>query len=311
MEAENYYTTANTWEAQVHCIDLTNEGGKLRGAADLCAHAVKNKQSLYWTGVGKSGYIARLMSATAASMGCASHWLDPADSIHGDIGKLRTNDVLIIITHSGETAELKRLLECLPRPVQKIAITNERMSSVGRQCDYCLVTSTKSDADKFIETQESCLDQMTKGYALINTIRRELGEDAYDFASYHPGGAIGWRLSGVVDEVMVPVNSVRRCATFAEMCHKMDRGIIAILDGNGRLEGCATDGDIRRAFDSDVRGIMTVYPKTCKPGTSINDAIDLCNKHGITALFVVDDDNRPLGVVHLHDMLRGAPPKKE
>lgn len=267
------------------------------------------------TGVGKSGIIARKIASTLSSTGTAAHFLHPTDAMHGDLGTIRSDDVVVAISYSGETEELLRLLAVRPAGVPLVAITGRTHSSLGRAATVALDCRVAAEGCPLNLTPiASTAAAMALGDALAATLLVAKDFGPADFASLHPGGTLGRRLAPV-SEVMHggECTPVVRASTpmplvFDEMSGK-GLGMTCVVDDAGVLVGVITDGDLRRQMrrGTDLRtrcaaDVMSDSPIVIRRDTRIADAVRLLEQHKITSIVVVDGQLRVDGVVHLHDL---------
>ena len=270
-------------------------------------------------GVGKSGLIGRKIAATLTSTGTPAAFLHPADSVHGDLGIVGADDVAILISKSGESAELMALLEHLQRfGVRTVAITGAPQSSLGRHCDVVLDAGVDEEACPHdLAPTTSTTAALAVGDALAVALLLEKGFRREDFARIHPGGLLGKRLLTRVTDVMLaddlPV--LPRTATMLEAVVQMAerRGTVMIVDDGRHLEGVVTVGDMMRLQERtpewqsvQVADVMTRTPRTTRASELGSAAVFRMQSKGIMALPVVDADGRVEGIVHLHDLLRAG-----
>jgi arabinose-5-phosphate isomerase len=270
------------------------------------------------TGMGKSGLICRKIAATLSSTGTSAWFLHPAEAIHGDLGAIRENDVVIALSHSGETEELIRLLESIRRiGAQLIAITGDPDSTLARAADVTINCGIAEEACPMnLVPTASTTAALAMGDALAMTLLVRKGFREEQFASLHPGGRIGRRLMRV-EHVMhagdaAPI--VRVSTAMADVFHEMSSkrlGMTCVIDDEGRLAGIFTDGDLRRlmARSSNVLTLsagdaMTRNPITIAPHLLAVEALKVMEAHKITSVVVVDAERAVQGVVHLHDLWR-------
>ena len=269
------------------------------------------------TGVGKSGLIGRKIAATLTSTGTAAAFLHPLDSVHGDLGIVGPNDVAILLSKSGESDELLRLLEHLQGlGVRTIAITGERDSALGRLCDVTLDAWVKEEACPHdLAPTTSTTAALALGDAIAVALLEHKGFRREDFARLHPGGAIGRRLVMRVDEVMLtdplPVLPPGALLRQAVVVLAEQRGIVLVADAERRLQGVLTAGDLTRFMEHEanvlsapVERIMTRSPRSARTGELASAVAYRMETHGIMAMPVLDDSGQLAGVVHLHDLLR-------
>lgn len=272
-------------------------------------------------GVGKSGIIGRKIVATLNSTGTPSVFLHPADAMHGDLGLVRKDDVVICISKSGTTAEFNTLLPVFKNlGVPVIAIVGNLASTLAREATVAIDAAVEEEACPHdLAPTSSTTATLVLGDALAIALleRRKFTQE--QFAQYHPGGAIGKRLLLKVDELMVrgdAVPRVRRSVPLAEAIVEISTrrlGCTCVVREDGTLEGIITDGDLRRLLHRihDITSVtagdaMTQHPKTIKPGTLAVQALEHMEEFSITQMIVVGDDNLPVGVVHLHDLVKAG-----
>ncbi len=270
------------------------------------------------TGMGKSGIIARKLAATLSSTGTASYFIHPAEAVHGDLGAIQPNDVLVVISQSGETPEILRLLETIRRlGARLIALTGARASTLGETSDVTLDCAVSAEACPLnLAPTASTTAALALGDALAMALLVGKGFREEDFAHLHPGGQLGKRLLRV-DRLMhggpdLPV--VSPASDDDDVVATIDSGgfgLACVVDDDGRVAGIITDGDLRRhlADAASLAGksagdLMTRNPVTIGPATLAVEALNKMESRRITALIVVDDDERLLGMVHLHDLWR-------
>jgi arabinose-5-phosphate isomerase len=271
------------------------------------------------TGMGKSGIICRKIAATLASTGTPAFFLHPAEAIHGDLGVVQSDDVVIALSSSGETDEILRLLETIRRlGAHLIAITGVPGSTLAQAADVALDCSIAEEACPMnLVPTASTTAALAFGDALAMTLLVEKGFRQEDFASLHPGGKLGKRLMRV-ESLM---HGGRHCpivqadTRMRDVIYEMSSkglGMTSVVDGAHALLGIITDGDLRRHMDraADILGltageVMTRGPVSIPPGTLAVEALNLMERRKITSLVVVDGDtSRVVGVVHLHDLWR-------
>jgi arabinose-5-phosphate isomerase len=272
------------------------------------------------TGMGKSGHVARKIAATLASTGTPSFYVHPGEAGHGDLGMITDADVVLALSYSGESDELLMLLPVLKRQGNVvIAMTGRPDSSLAREADVHLDGSVPAEACPLaLAPTSSTTAALALGDALAVALLEARGFTAEDFARSHPAGSLGRRLLLHIRDVMHggdEVPRVREDATLSQALVEMSRkrlGMTAVVDGEGRLLGLYTDGDLRRTLDDaslDVRStpiaqVMTRTPKTIGADALAVEAAQLMEAHKINALLVVDGDNRVVGALNIHDLLR-------
>jgi arabinose-5-phosphate isomerase len=268
-------------------------------------------------GVGKSGLIGRKIAATLTSTGTPALFLHPVESAHGDLGIVGPDDVAILLSKSGESDELLAMLEHLQGlGVRTIAITGETGSALGRLCDVALDAWVREEACPHdLAPTTSTTAALALGDALSVALLEHKGFRREDFARLHPGGALGRRLVTRVDEVMVasplPILAPGSILRKAVVVLAEQRGLVVVADGDRRLHGVLTAGDLTRLMEHEadvlsetVERIMTRAPRTAQLGELASAVAYRMETHGIMAMPVLDAEQRVAGVVHLHDLLR-------
>ncbi|GGF78108.1 KpsF/GutQ family protein [Azorhizobium oxalatiphilum] len=266
------------------------------------------------TGMGKSGHVARKIAATLASTGTPSHYVHPAEASHGDLGMVAPEDVIVALSWSGETAELRDIVDYSQRfDVPLIAITSDRDSTLSRAAGVVLALPLAKEACPLgLAPTTSTLMQLAMGDALAVALLESRGFTATDFRTFHPGGKLGANLKFVRDVMRAgdALPLAKAGALMGEVLVEMSTkglGCVAVLDGEGKLAGIVTDGDLRRHMANDlpsrpVDAIMSRSPKTVRPDQLASEALRILNTAKITALMVVED-GRPVGALHIHDLL--------
>jgi arabinose-5-phosphate isomerase len=270
------------------------------------------------TGMGKSGIICRKIAATLSSTGTAAWFLHPAEATHGDLGAIRDDDVVLALSHSGETEELLRLLEAIRRlGARLIAVTGDPASTLARAADVTLDCSIAKEACPMnLVPTASTTAALAMGDALAMTLLVRKGFREDQFASLHPAGKLGRRLTQV-ENVMhsgaaAPI--VRTTTPMPDVFHEMSSkrlGMTAVVDDDARLAGVFTDGDLRRLMSrtTDVLHLtagdaMTRNPITIRRGLLAVEALKIMETHKITSVIVTDDHGAVDGVVQIHDLWR-------
>jgi arabinose-5-phosphate isomerase len=269
------------------------------------------------TGVGKSGHVGRKIAATLASTGTPAFFVHAADASHGDLGMITSDDVMLVLSWSGETEELKDLINYSRRfRIALIAVTVKVDSTLGKAADIVLaLPQTREACPHNLAPTTSSLMQLALGDALAIALLESRGFTAIDFGVFHPRGKLGAVLKFVRD-IMHPgaaIPLIPRGAPMAEAIVEMSAkgfGCVAVTDGEGKLAGVITDGDLRRhmranLLQAPVDEVMTASPKTVTPDQLASEALQIINSSKITALIVIDTD-RPVGIVHFHDLLRAG-----
>ena len=270
------------------------------------------------TGMGKSGHVARKIAATLASTGAPSLFVHPAEASHGDLGMIVEGDAVLALSNSGETAELAVLVEhCRRFGLPLVAITAHAESALAAAADVALILPVAAEACPMgLAPTTSTTMQMALGDALAVALLTRRGFTAQDFRQFHPGGRLGQRLRRVKDVMhkgdAMPLTTPDTTMDRALVTMTGKRfGCLGVIGPDGALIGILTDGDLRRAMDPNllsrqVGQIMTHDPRTIGPDALADEALRAMNasERRVTALFVVDRDRVPVGILHLHDLLR-------
>ncbi len=269
------------------------------------------------TGMGKSGHIGRKIAATLASTGTPAFFVHPGEASHGDLGMITAADVIMALSWSGETAELKHLIDYSRRfRIGLIAVTANADSALARAADVALTLPQAREACPHnLAPTTSSLMQLALGDALAIALLEGRGFTALDFGHFHPAGRLGAILKFVRDVMhrgaAVPLAQLGTPMSDAiiEMSTK-GFGCVGVLDRDGQLVGIVTDGDLRRHMGAGLLGaraeeIMTPMPKTVRPYQLVSETLEVLNASKITAVFVVES-GKPVGIVHLHDLLRAG-----
>ncbi|MBI1204529.1 MAG: KpsF/GutQ family sugar-phosphate isomerase [Rhodopseudomonas sp.] len=269
------------------------------------------------TGMGKSGHVGHKIASTMASTGTPAMFVHPAEASHGDLGMIAKGDVILALSWSGETAELKNLTDYSRRfRIGLIAMTANAASTLGTTADVVLTLPQAREACPHnLAPTTSSLMQLALGDALAIALLESHGFTALDFGMLHPGGKLGALLKTVSDFMhsgeavpLAPLGTAMSDAIL-QMSAK-GFGCVGITDGPGKLVGIITDGDLRRHMRNDllnarVEEVMTKAPKTVRPDQLISETLDLLNAMKVTALFAVED-GKPVGIIHVHDLLRAG-----
>lgn len=274
------------------------------------------------TGMGKSGLIGRKIAATMSSTGTPAYFLHPAESTHGDSGIITRDDVVIAISNSGETQELMNLLPLIKRfGVKMIGMTGKLDSTLAKASDVVLDISVEREACPLNKAPTaSTTATLAMGDALAVCLLKKRGFSEEDFLIFHPSGALGKGfLYKVKDLMLADMNLlpiVRENDSFTdviEVISKYKLGMAIITNNIGVISGVLTDGDIRRTLikyhnteNLSVKDVMTVNPKRISDSEYAASALHLMEKYSITALAVVDSADRPIGVIHIHDILKAG-----
>jgi arabinose-5-phosphate isomerase len=305
-----------TEAAGLHALAAALDGAFVR-AVDLMAAATGR---IVVSGMGKSGHVARKIAATLASTGAPALFVHPAEASHGDLGMIVAGDAVLALSNSGETAELADLIAHSRRyGLPLVAITARPESTLARAADAVLLLPVAREACPMgLAPTTSTTMQMALGDALAVALLTRRGFGPADFRQFHPGGKLGARLRRV-RELMHPGDALPLAgpatamdAALVEMTGKRF-GCLGVTDAEGRLCGIFTDGDLRRAMGRDLFArrlgeVMNPHPRTIGPEALAAEALHMMNTpdRPITALFVVDEARRPVGILHIHDLLRAG-----
>jgi arabinose-5-phosphate isomerase len=289
-------------------------GSAFAGTVELIRQA---KGRVIVTGLGKSGHVARKIAATLASTGTPAFFVHAAEASHGDLGMITPDDVILALSWSGEQPEMKNLITYAKRfRIGLIAMTAERESTLSQAADIALVLPKAREACPHnLAPTTSSLMMLALGDALAIALLEGRGFTSVDFSVLHPGGKLGAMLKYTRDLMhcgdAVPLKplGIRMSDALVEMSAK-GFGCVGIVDARGHIVGIITDGDLRRQMRPDlltatVDEVMTKNPKTVGRDTLAGEALEILNSAKITAL-IVTDANKPVGIVHLHDLLRAG-----
>lgn len=286
-----------------------------------CQHMLSCEGRIVVLGMGKSGHIGGKIAATLASTGSPAFFVHPGEASHGDLGMIKTQDVVLALSNSGETAEITSILPVIKRRgVPLIALTGRPESTLAREADVHISIAVSEEACPLnLAPTASTTATLAMGDALAIALLEERGFTEEDFALSHPGGALGRRLLLHIDDIMHTGNTiplVHEHAGVREALLEMTAkglGMTAIVDNDDKLVGIFTDGDLRRALDheKDLRNleiddIMTRNSKTASAGMLAAEALQLMEKHKINGLFVIDDKEKIIGALNMHDLLRAG-----
>jgi arabinose-5-phosphate isomerase len=291
--------------------------GQLDDAFDRAVEAMRATTGrVVCTGMGKSGIVMKKIAATLASTGTPAFFLHPAEAIHGDLGMIVEGDLVLAASYSGTTEELLRLVETVKRlGIRLIAMSGNPQSPLARAADLHLSVAIDKEACPLnLAPTASTTATLALGDALAMALLEARGFTPEDFARYHPGGQLGKRLLRV-DQLMHSgddLPSVGVATPMREAIYEMSRkrfGITAVIDAEGRLAGCISDGDLRRLLERDeallqrtAGDCMRPSPRTIAEAELASAALKKMEEHRITSLFVTDDGGRAVGIVHLHDL---------
>ncbi|MCG3176219.1 MAG: Arabinose 5-phosphate isomerase KdsD [Candidatus Omnitrophica bacterium] len=307
---------------RIECDALRALNSRLGTCFDeACGLILRSKGRTVLTGMGKPGFIAQKISATLSSTGTPSLFLHPAEALHGDLGRLTREDVLVALSNSGRTEEIVKLLPLIKKiGVRLIALTGDRRSPLARHADVALDVSVRKEACPLnLAPTASTTAMLAMGDALAVALLELRGFRAEDFAFYHPGGSLGKKLLLKVSDIMrtgkanpvvphrMPVEDVLYRITGARA------GSATVVDARGRLAGIFTDGDLRRHLRSGqtllhapVNRVMTADPVTITPDRLAAEALEILRTRRIDELPVVDGKKRPVGLIDVQDLLKAG-----
>ena len=296
-------------------LHVALEGPLAAPFAAAVAALVGAKGRVIVTGLGKSGHVGQKIAATFASTGTPAFFVHPTEASHGDLGMITRDDAIVALSWSGETSELGNIITFSRRfKVTLIAITSKATSALGKQADVIIeLPKAKEACPHGLAPTTSTTMQLALGDALAVALLEAKGFSAHDFKVFHPGGKLGASLKYVADvmhtgeRLPLVADDMLVAGALVTMTQK-SFGCLGVVDSKGRLAGVITDGDLRRHMGSDIldkrtADIMTRKPKTITPDMLASAALEAINAARITALFVVDK-GRPVGIVHVHDLLR-------
>lgn len=308
-------------------IEIARDGLEevLSKVGESAAHAVTLLREctgrVIVTGVGKTGIIARKLAATLSSTGTPAFYLHPVEAIHGDLGAIHSNDVVVVISNSGESAEIVELLPHFREiGVKVISLTGVPDSTLGRKCDLMIDVGVRREADPLdLAPTASTTAALAMCDALAVALMAAKGITRESYARNHPGGSLGSVLLTRVRDHMVETERapiVGSGVSLKEAIHEMTTkrlGATFVTDDDGKLAGVFSDGDLLRLFESDanplelsITDVMTKTPKYIGADDRAIDAMHLMEDHAITLLAVVDKDHRPISAVHLHDLVKSG-----
>ena len=272
------------------------------------------------TGIGKAGLIGQKITATLASTGTRAHYLHPAEAVHGDLGRVHADDVALILSQSGETDEVNRLLPALAAlGVTIVAMTASAQSTLGRAAAVTIELGQLTEAGALqLAPTTSAAAMLAVGDALALVVSHMRNFNRDDFARFHPAGNLGLKLSKVEDHMrpldhcrVAAVTQTVRDVLVAARVPGRRTGATMLVDGDGRLAGIFTDSDLARLFelrrdaelDAPIAGVMTVEPLRVQQGSAMADAVTLLAARKISELPVVDADGRPVGLIDITDVV--------
>ena len=319
--------TASAVKSALRTLALENEGlaqlaAEIKGPlakpfGDAVQRLVGVRGRVIVTGIGKSGHVGQKIAATFASTGTPAFFVHPSEASHGDLGMITRDDLILALSWSGETVELKPLITYSRRfAVPLVSITSRADCALGSQSDIVLLMPRAKEACPHgLAPTTSTTMQLAIGDSLAIALLEAKGFTAHDFKIFHPGGSLGANLKHVGDIMhkgdALPLSGPDELMPRAVLTMTAKSfGCLGIVDKKGRLIGVITDGDLRRHIDTDMRkartsDIMTRKPKSVAPNLLASAALEVMNASSITALFVVDKE-KPVGILHVHDLLRAG-----
>lgn len=326
MAQAPFLPTSPSSDAVLHAgraVILQEANGLSKLAAELDENFVSavdsmlaTRRRVIVTGIGKSGHVGRKIAATLAATGTISFFLHASEAAHGDLGMVAPGDLLLVLSNSGRSRELRPLLTYARRiGVRVIAIVSHGQSPLARAADITLRLPNAPEACPVrIAPTTSTTMMLALGDALALAIMQRRGLTRSDIARWHPGGDIGTRLSPIEDVLNLdePLPLVRYDAPMRDVVLEMTsggKGVTGVVDENGALLGIITDGDLRRAFDQVLTAraadVMTRAPITAPKGACVEEVLAMMNEAKITVLFITeaDDPTRPVAVAHIHDLV--------
>lgn len=289
--------------------------------ADACIHLLNCNGRIIVTGMGKSGHIANKIAATLASTGSPAFYIHPAEASHGDFGMITKKDIMLIISNSGNTPEIIALMPLIKHlELTTIAITGNPKSNIAKQTTIHLDTSIEKEACPLgLAPTASTTAALAMGDAIAIALLETRGFSKNDFALSHPGGSLGIRLLLKIDELMRTDDAIPKVSIDADLSSCLIEmsskrlGMTTIVDSDDKLIGIYTDGDLRRSLDKNIdihktkiADVMSTNSKTISIGTLAYEALRIMEEHEITSLVILDENDKVIGVVHLHDILKAG-----
>ncbi|MBT5828500.1 MAG: KpsF/GutQ family sugar-phosphate isomerase [Alphaproteobacteria bacterium] len=284
---------------------------------DLVAKILTLKGRVVISGMGKSGHIANKISATLASTGTPAFFIHPAEASHGDLGMITKDDLVILLSNSGETKELGDIINyCKRFKITLVALVRRKSSILVNSADIAIVLPEIEEASNVNAPTTSTTMMLAYGDALAVTLAEIKGFNKENFSIYHPGGKLGSQLL-LTEQLMrssieIPLCDVDADAeTIINKITKFKLGIVGIINHDEKLVGVITDGDIRRNISDNIllkkaQDIMTSEPKTVQEETLAIDSVNSMNKYDITNIFVVNKKEKPIGIINLHDCFKAG-----
>lgn len=304
-----------TVESEIDTLQKLKSGLDYKALSQALDLMQKSTGRIIITGMGKSGHIGKKIAASLASTGTPSFFVHPAEASHGDLGMITENDVVVAISNSGESKELVDILNyCKRFGISLISITKNPDSSLGKAGDVVLLLPNNGEACPLgLAPTSSTTATLVLGDILTVGLIERKGFSKTDFNDRHPGGKLGSILQRVSDlmhsgeDMPILIETAGMQNVLLEMTSKR-LGCVGFVNNDGILTGMITDGDLRRCLsarilDEKACDIMTKNPKVVTPDMIASEALNIMNTKKITNLFVVDENNKPIGVIHVHDLL--------
>lgn len=289
---------------------------------NLIDEIINHKGRIIVSGMGKSGHIAKKIAATLSSTGTTSFFIHPGEASHGDLGMIQPDDMVLLLSNSGETEELKDIISyCKRFHIFLIAMVRKENSTLGLSADICLLLPAIPEALEFDAPTTSTTMMLALGDAIAITLLDKKGFSRKDFQTYHPGGRLGasfFRVKDImhVDYALPIVHFDDKVSKAIDVMSQKKFGCVAVLDHEQKLVGVFTDGELRRNIASSdllnksISDVMKKKPLTITSQSLVVEALEIMNRKLITVLFVVDDSLNLKGLVHMHDCLKvGATPE--
>ena len=316
-----HQTAVNVIDTEIKSLRKLKTSIKNKSFLDAVKAIIKCKNGkVILSGVGKSGIIARKISATFSSTGTPSFFLDANDASHGDMGQIGSNDILILISLSGETNELKNIIEFTSRKkIILIGITSKKESLLYKNSDIKLLLPKVIEAGPGnIVPTSSTIIQLSLGDALAVSCMQLRNFGKLDFKKFHPGGTLSIKLKTVEDLMLkgkkIPfINENQILKNAIKIISNKKLGVLIVIKTNNKVSGIITDGDIRRLLEKEkniwqlkAKEVMSSNPKTVQLGIMAADALKIMTNFSIMQVIIVDEKNRPRGIIHLHDILEAG-----
>lgn len=321
MKDQRKITALGKKTIRTEAAALTEMAARVNGKfAEAVGILMSAKGKVVVTGVGKSGLIGQKIAATLTSTGTPAFFLHPTDALHGDLGIVSKRDVAIIISKSGGTDELCELLSVLKRTgVKIIALLGTLDTPLAAQSDVVLDVAVREEACPHdLVPTSSTTTALAMGDALAIALLDQRDFTPEDFACFHPGGGLGKKLLLRVSDLMLTGKDVPAIPETADMKQAIiemtaKRGVTSVVDAEGRLAGVITDGDLKRLLSTsenifilEAAEVMNKNPKTIDQNQLAVKAATVMQEHRVTSLLIVDKDRKPVGIIHLHDIMQAG-----